>query len=375
MRFAFLLFKYFPYGGLQRDFFSIAQRAVARGHQVDVYTMIWEGPRPENLNIHLINTRALSSHGRMKTFARQLESRLAAEAYGAVVGFNKLPGLDVYFAADGCFLERVADKHFYRLLPRYRALESLERAVFGPDADAEILLLSDTEKARYIRHYATPAARFHLAPPDIAADRIVERYDPQARVRAREALGLPAQARLLLAISSAFKTKGLDRTIMALAALPQALQEGLILLVVGEDDAEFYLKLARRHGVQQQVRFFGARDDVPDFLLAADLLVHPARYENAGTVLLEAMGSGLPVIASAACGYAFHVARADAGVVIAEPFRQQDFNQELERLLSSTDLPALGKKGLAYIQSLDVSGRADFVIDAIETKAKRKKAT
>ena len=43
MRLAFCLFRYFPYGGLQRDFVRIAQACRARGHSIDVYTLRWEG--------------------------------------------------------------------------------------------------------------------------------------------------------------------------------------------------------------------------------------------------------------------------------------------------------------------------------------------
>ena len=46
----------------------------------------------------------------------------------------------------------------------------------------------------------------------------------------------------------------------------------------------------------------------------ADLLIHPAYNENTGTVLLEALVAGLPVLVSAVCGYAHYIAEADAGL-------------------------------------------------------------
>jgi hypothetical protein len=47
----------------------------------------------------------------------------------------------------------------------------------------------------------------------------------------------------------------------------------------------------------------------PRFLLGADLLIHPAYNENTGTVLLEALVAGLPVLTTAVCGYAHYIAR------------------------------------------------------------------
>ncbi len=43
MTLAFILYKYFPFGGLQRDFMRIALECQRRGHDIRVYTLIWEG--------------------------------------------------------------------------------------------------------------------------------------------------------------------------------------------------------------------------------------------------------------------------------------------------------------------------------------------
>jgi UDP-glucose:(heptosyl)LPS alpha-1,3-glucosyltransferase len=41
---ALLLFKYFPYGGLQKDFLGVADELISRGHILKVFTRSWEGP-------------------------------------------------------------------------------------------------------------------------------------------------------------------------------------------------------------------------------------------------------------------------------------------------------------------------------------------
>ncbi len=43
MRLAFALYKYFPFGGLARDFVRIANICVQKGYVVDVYVMEWQG--------------------------------------------------------------------------------------------------------------------------------------------------------------------------------------------------------------------------------------------------------------------------------------------------------------------------------------------
>jgi hypothetical protein len=46
MQLAFCLYKYFPHGGLQRDFMRIAFACQARGHAIRVYTLEWRGEVP-----------------------------------------------------------------------------------------------------------------------------------------------------------------------------------------------------------------------------------------------------------------------------------------------------------------------------------------
>ena len=53
-------------------------------------------------------------------------------------------------------------------------------------------------------------------------------------------------------------------------------------------------------------------------------MVHPAHNENTGTVLLEAIAAGLPVLATDVCGYADHITAAEAGTVLDSPFDQED---------------------------------------------------
>lgn len=81
-------------------------------------------------------------------------------------------------------------------------------------------------------------------------------------------------------------------------------------------------QLAERLGVADRVTWLGflADGEVPAVMAAADLLVHPSRADVTGTVILEAMANGVPVITTEVCGYGEHVVRAEAGVVLAEPF-------------------------------------------------------
>jgi UDP-glucose:(heptosyl)LPS alpha-1,3-glucosyltransferase len=102
------------------------------------------------------------------------------------------------------------------------------------------------------------------------------------------------------------------------------------------------------------VSFLGGRADVPDLLLAGDLLVHPAYHENTGTVLLEAIVSGLPVLTVDVCGYAHYVNDAQAGMVMPSPFQQMSFNAALEKMLLSPEREQWRHDALAFAKEADI---------------------
>lgn len=369
MKLAFCLPKYFPYGGLQSNFLRIALACQAQGCRIDVYTLAWAGPVPDGFTVHIIPVRARQNHNRNAEFITTVTPAL--RGYDSVVGFMKMPGLDFYYAADPCYRSKIQTQRawFHRLSARYRTFAALEDAVFRADGDTEILILTDAEQANYQSCYATPPSRFHLLPPGIARDRRVPPDAAAQRAALRAAFNLGENDLLLLAVGSGFRTKGLDRTLRALAALPPDLLRRTWLYVVGEGKTEAYRWLARWLNVSERVRFLGGRDDVPRLLLGADLLVHPARTENTGNVLLEALVAGLPVLTTANCGYAFHVEHAAAGQVLPLPFRQQSLTQALAELLISPQRPQYGANGIRYGRLTDLYSRPQVAAELILARA------
>lgn len=368
MQLAFLLYKYFPFGGLQRDFIRIAQECQKRGHAIRVYTMGWEGERPAGFDIRLIKVRALTSHRRNEKFVSRVQADLEREPVDRVVGFNKMPGLDVYYAADGCYEDKAQNQRswFYQLGPRYRHFSAYERAVFQPEGRTEILMISELQLPLFMKHYRTPAERFHMLPPGIAADRRAPPDAAEIRAGLRAEFKLTDNDLLLVQIGSGFKTKGLDRTLKAVAALPPDLRQRTRLIVIGADDAGPFLQQSQSLGIAEQVQILKGRNDVPRFLLGADLLIHPAYNENTGTVLLEALVAGLPVLTTAACGYAHYIKEADCGLVVPDPFDQDTLNIWLKAMLYDRQTREQWQgNALVYAERADLYSMPERAADVI----------
>ena len=346
MKFAFIIFKYFPYGGVQRDMLRIAMDCKALGHEVTIYTSEWRGPFVDGLKVVQLESRGWFNHLKYDRLIKTIRDEIKQSHYDLVVGFNRMPGLDIYFAADSCFLERAYQTRpwWYRFTPRFSWFSRMEKTIFSVQSKTHILTLTKAEQDIFQRWYGTPSNRFHLIPPFISESRFArfnelnhgERSGLRSQLRAE--LGFNAEDLVLLLVGSGFKTKGADRAVMALDSLPAKLIAKVKLIIVGQDDPGSLKKMIASFKLAPQVIVLPGRDDIPYLMSASDVLIHPARYELAGHVLLEALACGLPVITTDQCGYAPCIKEAQAGVVLKSPFDQKELNQVLIRTLENERL-------------------------------------
>jgi glycosyltransferase involved in cell wall biosynthesis len=140
-----------------------------------------------------------------------------------------------------------------------------------------------------------PAGTVHVLPNGVDLARF-ERARPRAE--SRRELGIPADAPVLLVVGELTGRKDamllVERAPSLAARFP-----GLVILLAGAGREEERLRgRAAALGVSAAVRVLGFRDDVPDLLAAADVLVHPARVEGFGYAVAEAMAAGVPVVAT-----------------------------------------------------------------------------
>jgi UDP-glucose:(heptosyl)LPS alpha-1,3-glucosyltransferase len=282
-----------------------------------------------DIPILLLQNAATTNHGRQYEFAVDLLKE-ASDHYDLLVGFDKLFGLDVLYCADPSMAYRLLKQPYLHLLPRYRTYNTIEKDSFAPHNKTKIILLSHGQMTEYWSVWGTEARRMNLVPPTLTLDR----RQPDCRTNGvrqtlRSQLGLANDDLVWVSICVQPLTKGVDRVIQALAKFPDAK-----LLIAGLNETNRasakLARLTRDLGVASRVKWLGHREDIPHLMAAADLLVHPARYDTTGTVILEAIVNGLPVITTAACGYARHVESADAGVVLREPFEFRLFLAALE---------------------------------------------
>jgi UDP-glucose:(heptosyl)LPS alpha-1,3-glucosyltransferase len=353
MQLAFVLFNWFPFGGLQRDLIKVIDACRGKA-SISVFCAQWTGPRPDGIRINEVPVGNIGSTGGRQAFVDHIQAHVTGR-FDRVVGFNRMPGLDCYFAADTCFAWKARHERGWwdRLAPRTRQYLKFEEAVFARGGRTTIFLLSPQQRLQYREIYQTEEARLVDLPPGIDRRHMAPGNALQMRAEFRQEFRLADNDLLVLQVGSGFRTKGLDRSLQAIASLPETLRKRTRFIMLGQDREGEWLKLAGKLGLQDVFAILPSRNDIVRFMQGADLLIHPSRQESAGMVILEAVVAGLPVLTTANCGYAFHVAESGAGIVCADPFSQHQLNQHLGEMLAS-DKGAWRAAGIRYGRSHDL---------------------
>lgn len=159
----------------------------------------------------------------------------------------------------------------------------------------------------------------------------------------RTALSLPAVGIVGLFVGDiTTERKNLGTVLKAMVHVP-----GLSLAVVGDARKSRFPDEARLLGVEERVAFLGFRRDVRDLMRATDIFIFPSRYEPSGLVLLEAMSSGLAIIAAATAGAA-ELIEEGAGLKITDPNDVEALVSHLVRLMADgEERVALGRAARA----------------------------
>jgi len=370
---AFILYKYFPFGGLQRDFIRIASLCREKGYRIVVYTMSWEGSVPEGFNVMVHRPKAISAFSRNSKFHDWVMKSIGKQPVSLIIGFNKMPRLDVYYAADSCYAHKVQTLRgrIYRKGKRCKHFSSYEKAVFASNQSTQILLISEIQKTLFKQYYGTQESRMHLLPPGISIDRKRPSNAKKIREQFRLKYGVESHERLLLLLGSGFITKGVDRALLALRALPEYFRKDTHLFIVGKDNPRNFKRQAKQLGIGMQVRFFPGLNDVPSLLQGADALIHPAYNENTGTVLLESLVAGLPVLCTDVCGYAHYIKEANAGLIAHTPFNQATFNAQVVEMLTSDKRDQWVDNAIRFSETVDLYSMPEKAANLIEIEVEK----
>lgn len=333
-----------------RHFLLPLMRALrARGHEV--VGACAEGPllddvRAEGFPIVTIPfRRRISPLAHLRAY-RSLRRLLRQEQFDLVHAHMPISGFLTRLAARRTGVPRIAytchgflfnqDGSWLR-----RGTSALMERIAGRATDIFMTVSAkEAEDARRLGIHGNPVAVGN------GRDPAVFRPDPTVRRRIRAEYGTPDDRVVVLAVSRLVRAKGYAELAAAMRCVRDA-----ELWVAGErlqsDRGDDMLALLGGAGLGERLRLLGYRHDVAAILAAADIFVLPSYFEGLPMSIIEAMLSGLPVVASDIDGPREQVIPEQTGLLVT-PRAVEPLADALARLAQDPALrAAMGRAGRA----------------------------
>ena len=255
-----------------------------------------------------------------------------------------------------------------RLLWRLKSQLAIRRAdrivTVSHDARRQIAAAFGLHEASIAVVSEGPDAGFHPRLGDVAVEHVRDRYR------------LPHAASLILYVGGISPHKNLDALLRAAAIVRRGEPGGWHVVLVGDYKGDSFLgcyqelaALVRSLGIDEHVTFTGfvPDDDLALLYNAATMLALPSKGEGFGLPVVEAMASGLPVVASDR--NSLPEVLGGAGLLF-DPQSDQALATCILRLLREPDLRAdLRTRGLARAGAYTWSAGADTMVRVLEDAA------
>ena len=258
------------------------------------YAQADAGFQPEGCDTRYVHYPTLPLLGRMTNgiaAARSLRQEAAAFAPDLMLGYWLYP--DAFAAARlarRLGIPFVAGARGSDLRVRDLASKRLTRPVVS--AANRLLVVSEDLGRVAIEHYGADAARVRVVPNGCNTGI----YHPRPRVDARKALGIPEGGKLILYVGRLVPEKGLAELMDALSLLPAGPWK---LALVGDGPMRQQLRqLAGASPVEVVMPGRLQPEDVATWMAASDVVTLPSYSEGYPNVLVEALASGRPVVAT-----------------------------------------------------------------------------
>lgn len=197
-----------------------------------------------------------------------------------------------------------------------------------------LIAVSETTRKFVVEHEGVPADRTTTIHNGIDCQIFQPR--PQQRAAARARWEIPADAWVVGGIGRLTHQKNfalfLDTAAAVLAKHPQAF---FILAGTGEDEAALRAQ-AERLGIAARVKFLGFVGDMAALYPALDTLLLTSRYEGHPITILEAMASGVPIVAARLDGIAEMLADGHDAALVT-PGDQPGFTAAVEQFIQNPE--------------------------------------
>lgn len=329
-------------GGVERILFECAKFLVGAGHDVHVFASDFESSEQSNgFQRHLVPQhprpwflRGADFYSSATASLREFDYDILS-THGCVCPTGGVHWVQSLHAA---WLHR--SRQFRktlslatikrRLNPLHPILLRLEAAHFRKRAYTKVIATTEQVRQDLHSYYDVPLGDIAIVPNGYSPTEFSPRIREQLRKPMRQRLGLAENEVAILFAANELERKGYRVLLSAIRALAR---RDIKLLVVGRVSAGEVMRQAEREGLGQSVIPCGSTSNIAEFHAAADMFVLPTQYEAFCLAILEALGSGLPVITTAIPGAQDAVREGINGLLIHDPLEVEAFVEAIRQLL------------------------------------------
>jgi glycosyltransferase involved in cell wall biosynthesis len=352
---------------------EVTERIARRGRfEMHVFSRRWESDCTE-VRFHRVPTWGVPRQLLPTTFA-WMASRLARRGgFDLVHAQSRVADADV-FSVHWCphaFWTRDILKRRPRWSDRLRM--RLDDGMMRSSANRVYMPVSAFQQGIFQSEYGALPGEWHVVHPGVHLEAFAPEVLQPLRAPTRAALGLSADAMVILFVGMNLESKGLE-TIIRAAGLLKARRPSSRphVLVVGRGDESRFRRIAVEAGCTDALTFAGAhREGLSRFHAAADVFAMPASFETFSMATLEAMAAGLPVIVSDRMGVRDLVRHGENGFVATATEIDLACVCLLERLLDEGVRRDMGEAARRMAQAHAWARVADAVEGAYEARLAR----
>lgn len=353
MRIALVVYQFIiEKGGVERYVSDLSQQLLRRGYEVHIFAHRFRQESDKGLIFHYVPAIAWWSPLKYWTFAVNAPKivRESGLKFDIVHGFTQTLSQDIYQVGGGCHWDYMM--HTYPLMqympgriimclnPRHLSLLLLEKIIFKKKCYRQIICVSERCRKELFHHYKPLAADIEVIYNGVNTQLFTVQNKSRSNNTIRMEYAITPDEVLLLFVGSGFKRKGLKHVIDALSLIGRNTR--IKLLVVGKGNIQEYQRFAKQKGVFDKIIFAGVCKNVQDIYAAGDIFVFPSEYDPFGIACLEAMSTGLPVIASRSSGISEIIAEGKEGFLVNYPIDAKEIANYIHILLDKKTRERLG---------------------------------
>lgn len=361
-------------GGVEKYTWQLAEAFSRKGCDVTVLTT---GTKPAcgsldaPIKIESLGDPSVLSWLSLNRFAKRAQEWVASHPVDIVFGMDR-NGIETHYRAGNgvhkAYLKLRGQTESslrcasFRINPLHRKILALEKQTYESPRLKRLFVNSHLVKEQLFNCYDIAPDKVSVVHNGVEWKKLQQAFDSWKRVQAqlKDTFNLDPQAHQFLFIGNGYQRKGLGEL---LEALTYVKDENWQLCCLGKDRRpNHFVRLAKKLGLEDRVRFWGLRQDVVSFYQVADSLVIPSVYDPFANVTVEALAMGLFVVSSSQNGGS-EVLTAENGHIVEHISDPIAIAEGLKAALKAPKTEERAHTIRSSVKTLDFSHQLEHIID------------